>query len=144
MKTFSITKIFWLLVGVFIFVLCQLFFPFLNQLFSGSVLFLIPLAGFSLLGLALLVLTLKQKPEKTLRKFLLLTAISSTGFFVSVVLHNLFYALAIVVEDIVVLNYMAEGLDIAFFFIGVVACPIGFLIGMIGSAILLAKKGRKN
>jgi len=142
MRKCSIPTIFWALAGVFIVVLCQFFLPVFRDLLRGSELFLIPIAVFSLLGVVLLVLTLKEKIEGKLGKFLFLTGVSSTGFFVGVILHNAFYALMVVAKDIIVLKYIFEGLHVFFFFISIPICPIVFLVGMIGSIVLLVKKGR--
>jgi len=60
---------FWTLLGVFIFVLSQFFIPAFRNLFRGSKLFLGPLIIFSLLGILLLVLTLKNKIERDLNYF---------------------------------------------------------------------------
>ena len=132
--------IFWALIGVFLFILSQFFIPAVSDLFRGSKLFLIPLAVFSLLGLALLVLTLKEKTTGKLKKFLVLTGASSTGFFVFVFLHNAFYALGIVTSHITVLNYLMEALHVAFFFIAIFICPLGFLVGTAGSIVMFIKK----
>ena len=67
-----------------------------------------------------------MKPKFDLRFFLLLTAGSVVLFVVSVLLHNLLYALL--------------GFEEPFFFlIAVVVCPVVFLVGVIGSIILLIK-----
>lgn len=142
MKSSSIPTIFWLLIGVSVFVLCQFFVPAIRDIFRGSLWFLLPLAVFFLLGLVLLVLTLKSKIQGRLKKFLLITGASAAGFFLSVLLHNFFYALDTIASQIVVLGYLTNALHIAFFYIAIFVCPIGFLVGMMGSIILLVKKGR--
>ena len=131
---------FWTLAGVFLVVAGQLFIPAVRNLLKGSELFLIPMAFFCLLGIALLVLTIKEKLKGKLKKFLLLTGASATGFFVFVVLHNAFYALSTVTVDIFILNYIVQGLDVASFLIATIVCPIGFLVGLVGSMALLIKK----
>jgi len=66
-----------------------------------------------------------------LKKFSILTVLSFIGFFVSVLLHNLIYGL-----------FGAE--EPFFFLLAVVVCPIGFLIGVVGTiALLIKKKGIK-
>jgi len=62
---------------------------------------------------------------------------SSSGFLVSVVLHNLLYALGILTISIVPLHYLCEFLHVVFFIIGVVLCPIGFVISAVAGAKLL-------
>jgi len=86
----STAAIFFALIGVFIFIIGQFFIPAIRDLFMGSKLFLIPMGIFCLLGLVLLVLALKEKAEGKIKKFLILTGASSTGFFVFVILHNAF------------------------------------------------------
>lgn len=131
---------FWALIGTFVVVLGEFFIPAFRNLLRGSELFLIPLAVFSLLGLALLVLTLKEKVGGKLKKFLLLTGASATGFFVFVFLHNAFYALATITSHIIVLNYSMEALHMVFFVIAIPVCPLGFLVGLVGTIVLLIRQ----
>lgn len=98
---------------------------------------------FFLLGGILIILTLKSKVEGKLKVFLLLTGLSSMGFLIGVILHNLLYALSILLEHIIVLKYLMEILHVTFFFISVPLSPIGFLVGAIGSIILFRKRGGK-
>jgi len=144
-REFIMTKslipvIFWALIGVFLFIIGQFFIPPVMELFRGSFLFLAPFIVFSLLGLALIFLTVREKIKGTLKKFLILTGASSAGFFVSVFLHNAFYALGIIASQIIVLGYSMEALSVAFFMIAIFACPLGFLIGAVGSIVLFIKK----
>ena len=131
---------FWTLVGAFILVLGEFFIPAFGDLFRGSKLFLGPLLIFSLLGILLLILTLKNKIERKLKKFLLLTGASATGFFVFVFLHNAFYALGKITVHILIVNYLMEALHVVSFIIAIFICPIGFLVGMISSIVLFIKK----
>ncbi len=127
----KITTIFWLLILNFIFVLCQMLIPTVRGLFQGSELFLVPFITFFLLGLALLILTLKNEIKQPLKKYLLLTSVSAVGVLIFIFLHNAFYALGIVAENIKILKILAEALHIAFFFISTIIAPIGFLVGVI-------------
>jgi hypothetical protein len=128
--------IFWALVAVFIFLVCFFFIPALMELLAGSELFLTPLAVFFLLGVALVVFTLREKVGGTLKKFFLLSGASSAGFFLFVLLHNAFYALAVVSSNIPVLGSIMEFLHAAFFFMAVPICPLAFLVGAIGTIVL--------
>ena len=86
--------------------------------------------AFFLLGLALIVLIVKKKVEGLqglLKKFLLLTGASAVGFPVFVLLHNAVYGLFGVEEPF-------------FFTLPVIVCPVGFLVGMVGSIVLLIKQ----
>ncbi len=95
---------------------------------------------FFLLGAALIVLTVKQKIKGKLKKYLILTGASSAGFPASVLLHNFFYGLGIIAANITVLRYLMEGLHAAFFIIAIFVCPIGFIVGAIGSIVIFLKK----
>ncbi len=139
----STIAIFWALVGAFIVVLAEFFIPAFRDLFKSSKLFWGPLAVFFLLGSALLFLALKAKKRTELKKFLILTGASASGFFISVILHNLFYAIGVLTNHILVLKYLMEFLNIAFFLIGIFICPLGFLIGAIGTITLLIKQREK-
>ena len=74
---------------------------------------------------------------RELKKFLILLGASFAGFFVFVLLHNALYGLVYVM----MLN--RPDLDEPFFFIlAVFVCPIGFLVGAVGSIVLFIKKRR--
>ena len=143
MKKSLLPVIFWALVGVFLVIVSQMFIPAVTEILSGSVLFLVPFIIFSLLGIALIFLTAKARVEGKDRKFLLLTGFSSAGFFVFVFLHNAFYALGTITEHIFVLKYLMQALDVAFFVVAVIVCPLGFLVGAVGSMVLFIKKRKK-
>lgn len=70
---------------------------------------------------------LKKKVTSRLRKFLLLTGASAIVFFVSVLLHNLIYGLFGIEESF-------------FFFVATIICPLGFLIGTVGSVTLFIRQ----
>ena len=141
MKKLTIT--FWALVGIFLVIMGEFFIPFVRELFIGSILFLLPFIIFCLLGIVLIVLTLKERVEGILKKFLILTGSSAGGFFVSIFLHNAFYALGTITNQIVVLNYLVEIISVGFFIIAIFVCPLGFFIGAIGSIVLFSKKKNK-
>ena len=72
---------------------------------------------------------------RTVRSYVVLMIVSFAGFFVAALLHNLLYALGEVAKDVPVVPMVAEALHVAFFFIALLLCPVGFLIGGIGSLI---------
>ncbi len=135
-----LTAIFWALVGNFVLIMGQFFIPGVGELFMGSLLFLLPFAIFSLLGGALIFLTLKKKVKGKQKKFLILTGASAAGFFVSVLLHNFLYALAIITSQIALLSQLMEILHVIFFIIGIIVCPIGFLVGVVASLPFFIRK----
>jgi len=99
---------------------------------------------FLLLGITLIVLTLKQKIKGKLKIFLILTGVSAICPLIFSILHNLFYALAVITSHITVLRYLMELLHVVSFFISLIIGPVGFLVGVIGSLVLLAKKRKSG
>lgn len=136
MKNKKSIIIFWLLIAVFLTIIIG---TYIIKWLRGPY-FIPAITIFFLLGIALIFFTLKEKVKGKLKKFLLLTGASATGFFVSVLLHNFLYALNIIFNHITILKYLTEILHIAFFFIAIIVCPMGFLIGIIGSLYYLNKK----
>lgn len=140
----SLILTFWALVGAFVVIVSGILVPAVRDLFQGSLLFLLPFAIFFLLGVALLVLTLKQGIEGKLRKFLILTGASAAGFFVSVFLHNAIYGLLILCFGPDFWERIGLGDEPFFFFLAIIVCPIGFLIGVVGSLVLFVKKRKRR
>ena len=133
MKGRASWPLFWALIAVSVFILCLFFIEPLNDLFGGSGLFLVPFGVFLLLGVALLVFTLREKIAGLLRAFFLLTAASAVGVFVFILLHNALYGLLI--------HFFGEGFwnggdEPVFFILAIIVCPLGFLTGVIGSIVL--------
>jgi len=125
--------IFWALVGIFLLMLSQLFVPTVRSLLSGSLLFLVPFAVFFLLGAVLIFLTYRKKVKGKLKKFLILTGASATGFFISVLLHNLIYGLFVAIFGVDFWVNIGLGDEPLFFLLAIIVCPIGFLVGVVGS-----------
>lgn len=105
---------------------------------------LFPIVGvlgllFLILGIALIVFAKKKKRKKDekLRLFLLMTGVSSIAPLVFTILHNFFYALGIAFENLVVIF---EGLHALFFILGLAVAPVLFIVGWVGSIILMKKK----
>ncbi len=88
----------------------------------------------TILGIALTVLTFKQKVTGKLKIYLLLTGLSSAGFLLCTVLHNLLDA-ATTLTLPALFGFLA-GL---FFLLAIPVAPIFFLVGIIGSFVLLRK-----
>ena len=138
-KENTLTIIFYLLVAVFALAISIIFIPAFRGFLSGT--FMI-ISGVILviLGSVLIGLTLVQKVEGKLKKFLILTGTSAAGFFVFVLLHNIFYALEQITGHIAILSYPMKVLEVIFFLIAIFACPIGFIIGAIGTIVMFNKK----
>jgi quinol-cytochrome oxidoreductase complex cytochrome b subunit len=143
MKNKSIRWIFWAMVAVFVIIILSMFIlvPILGRTTGDSPLrisFFVALPVFFVLGIALLVLTIRKQEPGLLKKFLLLTASSTVGLAVFAVLHNLVTAL------LIYSFHFAEDFDEPVFFtIATVVCPLGFLVGAIGT-IILEHKNKSN
>jgi len=77
-----------------------------------------------------------------MKKFLILMGASFAGFFVFVLLHNAFYALTIITSHITVLSRLMEAFHVTSFIIAVFICPIGFVVGAVGSIVLFIRRDK--
>ena len=142
MKKYLIST-FLALVGIFLVIVSEFFIPPVRELFKGSFLFLLPFVIFFLLGVVLIFFTIREKVKGALKKFLMLTGISSAGFFVSILLHNFIYGLLIYWFGSDFWERIGIGDEPFFFFVALFVCPIGFLIGVIGSIVMFIKQRNK-
>ena len=138
-KRNTLIIMFYLVIIVFVITVSMLLFPgfrgYINSAFviiSGAILVI--------LGSMLIGLTLVQKVEGKLKKLLILTGASTAGLFVFALLHNIFYALGQVTSHITILSYLMKAFEVIFFLIAIFVCPIGFLVGVIGTIIMFNKK----
>jgi hypothetical protein len=123
-----IWSIFWALVVVFVVVVSMIFIPPANNLLIGEenttllgyVFFISAGVVLTGLGVTLLVMTVKIKVGGILRKFLLLIGTSAVGLPVFAILHNAVSGLFNIEEAV-------------FFILATIVCPIGFLVGAIGT-----------
>ena len=90
-------------------------------------------------GVGLIIAAYKEKISGKRKFFLLLSGFSSAGFLVGVVLHNLLYALGTITENLVILNKIINFFEVAFFLAATIICPVGFIVGMVGTLIILKK-----
>ncbi len=127
---------FWALVAVFVIIICLLAIPAFHELLRG-LWFLAPIALFFLLGIALLVFSLRSSASGGLKKFLILTGASAAGVLVSVLLHNLIYGLF---EHFAGADFWNGGDEVFFFTMASIVCPLGFLVGVVGTIVLGAKR----
>jgi hypothetical protein len=122
MNTKYIWPVFWTLVGVFIITISMTFFRIPAAFFTAG-------GALTLLGMALLFLTLKRRVEGILKVFLLLAGASAIGMLIFGILHN-------------VVSFLVDTEEPVFFILAVLICPIGLLVGVIGT-IILAIKGKR-
>ena len=85
-------------------------------------------AGAALIGLGVMsiILTVRTKVRGWLKRFLLLTEASFVGFLISGILHNVISGLTNFEEPV-------------FFIIATIVCPVGFLVGAVGTIVLAVK-----
>lgn len=129
MKGKLIWTIFWTMVVFFVAIVSTMVSPAIRA--SMPYFMLTAWIVFAGLGAILLRLTVKAKATGTLKKFLLLTGASAVGFPVFAVLHNVVSGL---------LNFEEP----VFFFLAVIVCPIGFLVGAVGTIVIAGKNRRAN
>lgn len=96
--------------------------------------------AFGLLGLVLVVLTARLREARIQKIFFILTGASAAGIPICVILHGLVYRLFVA--------WFGEGFwerhtpyddEPVFFILAVFVCPTLFLIGTLGSIVLLIK-----
>ncbi|MBA7509614.1 hypothetical protein ES705_01578 [subsurface metagenome] len=138
----AIKVIFWLSVAFFIELIVVVFVPI--KYISIDFLFMaIPGIIFLLLGIALIVLTVKSGLKGLLKKFLLITGAAPIGTVVSVILHNAFYGVFIYFFGADFWDRIGIGDEPVFFILAIIVCPIAFLVGVVGSIVLFIK-GRRT
>jgi hypothetical protein len=130
--------VFWALVAAFAALILTVLFPDVLDFFRPVFLSLVALCF--LLGLALLILSLRLKQRALLRTFWILAGASTAGAALGSVLHNVFYALATVAGDWPILNGAMEVLEVAFFVIATLLCPVAFLVGTVGAIVLIVRR----
>lgn len=90
---------------------------------------------FCVLGIVLVVLTVKLKEPKAQKIFFILTGGSAAGIPICAILHNVVYGLLILFFG---KDFWGKGGDEAFFFIlAIIVLPALFLLGTIGSIATL-------
>jgi len=135
-------SIFWALVGVFVVITSVFSIPAFRELLVGFIFLIISGAAFFSLGVALIVLTVKEKVGGMSKKFLILTGASAVGLPVFILLHNALYGLFIYWFGEGFWDRVGLGDEPFFFFMAILVCPIGFLVGVVGSIVLAIKNKR--
>ena len=137
MKKNAPIKVIYILIAIFILILVYFGIPFQQKRVVFPLVAALGLI-FLTLGIVLIVLTVKSKIKGKLKVFLILAGVSAILPLPAAILHNVVYALMIVLFGE---GVWAGGGDEAFFFIlALLVAPILFLIGAIGSIILTRKK----
>jgi len=130
-KIFSTKSLFIVLMVFSFLALSLLLFPDIGSLIGPFILVL--WAVLALSGIGLVISTIRDKVQGKTKFFLLSSGFSAIGFFLGVILHNVFYALGTLSEDFTFLASILDFFEVIFFFMAVIICPIGLLVGMVGS-----------
>ena len=130
---------FWALVGIFVVIVSVFVIPSLRELLMGFLFITISGVVVFLLGVALIFFTVKEKVRGKLKKFLILTGASAAGVFVSVLLHNAIYGLFIHWFGADFWDRIGLADEPVFFIMAIIVCPIGFLVGAVGSIVLAVR-----
>ncbi len=98
-------------------------------------------SGIALLvvGGALVFFTVKEKTRGRLRILLILTGASAVGTTVGVILHNAVYGILIFLFGAGIWERIGVPDEPVFFVLALIVCPIGFLIGSIGTIVYSLK-----
>ena len=81
---------------------------------------------------------------RSAKRYLILLVASLLGFLLTVVLHNLFYALSEVASEYVGLVQVLGLLEVAFFLVAVLVCPPGALVGAVGAVVTAILRARQK
>ena len=131
MKGKLVWSIFWALVAMVVVIAGVFIIPSFVPAFRDLFKWLLGISGaaFFLLGVALIVLTVREKAQGILKIFLILTGASTVGWPVSVLLHNVVSGLFNIEVPV-------------FFIMALFVCPTGFLVGAVGTIVLAIKHKR--
>jgi hypothetical protein len=128
--------IFWITFAFFILVMAGMYLYFVPYL--GIITGVAFRAILSILGIVLIILGAKGKFVKIARVFFILTGASALGMGLSMILHNLVFALLIKLFGESIFGSMGD--EPVFFILATIICPLALLVGAIGSIILISKK----
>lgn len=128
-------SLFYILIINFVILLLSFSFSILtdsDEFFPAVVIFALT---FFILGLALIFKT--RKEERKIKTVLMITGFSAVSPLLFSILHNFFYALAIIFPNF---NYFFEILHVSSFIVAIIIAPVVFIIGSVISLVLFKKK----
>ena len=137
----AVKVMFWVLVALFIIVVTSIVADNLNAYISFWISFFVPAGLAVLIGIAIIILAARSGYDRLARSFLILTGSSMAGILAGALLHNLIYGLVMRFgEGSGIIESVGGFIEAAFFIIGTLVSPIGFLVGAVGTIVLIAKK----
>jgi len=130
--------VFWIIVTFFILMVAGMYLGMFLPFFP--VLSLPSIAVISLSGIALIVLAARTKFTKISKAFFILTGSAAAGMGISIVLHNLIFALFIKLFGEGFWERIGIGDEPVLFILATIICPVALLVGAIGSIVFIARK----
>lgn len=141
MKNKSLLKtVFYALIVIFVLLVVYFLMPIAFEV-KRAYFLIIAVLGFAFLALGIALTIMSRKEKGKLKFFLMMTGISAILPFAGSILHNVFYALAIIFEN---LSFLFEALHVIFFIVALVIAPVLFVVGVIGSLILTCRASSSN
>lgn len=124
-------KFFWVLAVLSIILIAIILVPSLNEALIGRIFMPVPFVLLSLVG-GWLAWRLHQKGTKNKQeKFMLVTAYSALLILPFILLHNFIYALLEYFQPV----FWNGADEPVFFILAVIGCPVGIIIGIIGTLL---------
>ena len=137
----AIKVMFWVMIALFIAVIATIFGPVISDYISFGMGFFVTGGIAVLLGIAIIVLAARSGYDRLSKSFLILSGSSLAGILVGALLHNLVYGLVMefgggsrIIESV------GGFTEAAFFIIGTIVSPVGFIVGAIGTIVMIARK----
>jgi len=128
------------MLGIFIFLVLYFVTPFTREVMQNIFWVIAILGGvFFIMGILLIVFTVKQKIKGKQKVFLILTGASAVGVLVFSILHNLVYGLLIFLFNENIWDKLG-GEEPFFFILAILVCPVVFLVGVVGSIVGFVRK----
>jgi hypothetical protein len=135
-------SIFWALVAVCILMLLFVFIQPPVKMFNMGIFMAVGGIALVILGTLLIFFTVKDRTRGLLRAFLILAGASTVGITVSVVLHNAIYGLFIYFFGVDFWDRVGLPDEPVFFILGLVVCPLAFIVGTVGSIVVAIRQRR--
>ncbi|NQT49534.1 hypothetical protein HQ571_02455 [Candidatus Kuenenbacteria bacterium] len=133
-------SLFYSMLGIFIFLVLYFVTPFTREVMQNIFWVIAILGGvFFIMGILLIVFTVKQKIKGKQKVFLILTGASAVGVLVFSILHNLVYGLLIFLFNENIWDKLG-GEEPFFFILAILVCPVVFLVGVVGSIVGFVRK----
>ena len=130
-----IKVVFWGLVAAFIVVISLFSIPAARKLLMGGIFHVTSGAVLLSLGGALIYTALREQATGMFKKFLILTGASAVGIPLSAVLHNVVYGVFIYFFGAGFWERIGLSDEPFFFVLAIIVCPLGFLVGTVGSIV---------